>query len=113
MKRDTAYTMAALAAVLMVAGAGAADAAACANGVYRAGCVGPNGAVGVNKNTGAVRGTTAAPYNSGRHCVNGVNRAGCVGPNGAVGVNKNTGTVRMGSAPGVQCAYVNGQRVCR
>jgi len=114
MKRDTAYAVAAaLAAVLMVAGAGAADAAACANGVYRAGCVGPNGAASVNKNTGTVRGATAAPYNSGTHCANGVNRAGCVGPNGAVGVNKNTGNVGTAGAPGVQCRYVNGQRVCR
>jgi hypothetical protein len=114
MKRETAHAfLAALAAAVIVAEAGAAGAAACANGVYRAGCVGPNGAVGVNKSTGSVHGGTAAPYASGTKCANGVYRAGCVGPNGAVGVNKATGAVGAAGAPGVQCRYVNGQRVCR
>jgi hypothetical protein len=53
-------------------------AAACANGVYRAGCVGPNGAAVVRKPVPATR---AKPKVS---CANGVYRAGCVGPNGAV-----------------------------
>jgi hypothetical protein len=55
-------------------------AAACVNGVYRAGCVGPNGAVGVRK---------AYPhhYGYGYHhrpvsCAHGPYRAGCVGPHG-------------------------------
>jgi hypothetical protein len=117
MKRDTTYAMAAaLAAGLMFADAGAALAAHCANGVYRAGCVGPNGAVGVNKSTGAVHSATAAPYASaprGVSCANGVYRAGCVGPNGAVGVNKSTGTVHTAGAPTAQCRWVNGQRICR
>jgi hypothetical protein len=58
-----------------------ASAAACANGVYRAGCVGPNGAAVVNK----------APYHrppAKVSCVNGVYRAGCAGPNGAAVVRK-------------------------
>jgi hypothetical protein len=57
-------------------------AAACGNGVYRAGCVGPNGAAVVRK---------PAPVNrarSGVSCANGVHRAGCAGPNGAAVVRK-------------------------
>ena len=57
-------------------------AASCANGVYRAGCVGPNGAAVVHKSTPANR---AKPPVS---CANGVYRAGCVGPNGAAVVRK-------------------------
>lgn len=48
-------------------------AAACANGVYRAGCAGPNGAVVVKK---------APPPQV--TCAKGVYREGCAGPNGAV-----------------------------
>jgi hypothetical protein len=55
-------------------------AAACANGVYRAGCVGPNGAAVVRKPV-----THPKPAVS---CANGVYRAGCVGPNGAAVVRK-------------------------
>ena len=56
-------------------------AAACANGVYRAGCVGPNGAAVVHK---------APRYKPHRSvaCANGVYRAGCVGPHGAAVVRK-------------------------
>jgi hypothetical protein len=56
-------------------------AASCANGVYRAGCVGPNGAAVVRK----------APLPRRHHpvsCANGPYRAGCVGPNGAAVVRK-------------------------
>jgi hypothetical protein len=56
--------------------------AACANGVYRAGCVGPNGAAVVHK---------PAPVHRAKPpvaCANGVYRAGCVGPNGAAAVRK-------------------------
>ena len=55
-------------------------AAACANGVYRAGCVGPNGAAVVHKPV-----THAKPPVT---CANGVYRAGCAGPNGAAVVRK-------------------------
>ena len=58
-----------------------ANAVVCANGVYRAGCVGPNGAAVVHK----------TPYYHHRHavgCASGPNRAGCVGPRGAVVVRK-------------------------
>ena len=48
-------------------------AAACANGVYRAGCVGPQS-------------TRTKPHSVS--CANGVYRAGCVGPNGAAVVRK-------------------------
>jgi hypothetical protein len=57
-------------------------AAACTNGVYRAGSVGPNGAAVVRK---------PAPVHRARPpvaCANGVYRAGCVGPNGAAVVRK-------------------------
>ena len=54
----------------------------CANGVYRAGCVGPNEAAVVHKPTPVYR---AKPRVS---CANGVYRAGCVGPNGAAVVRK-------------------------
>ena len=56
-----------------------AHAASCANGVYRAGCAGPNGAVVVRKSPPPRRTVT---------CANGVYRAGCVGPNGAAVVRK-------------------------
>ena len=51
----------------------------CANGVYRAGCAGPNGAAVVRKPVAARPPVT---------CANGVYRAGCVGPNGAAVVRK-------------------------
>ena len=52
----------------------------CANGVYRAGCVGPNGAAVVHK----------APVYRARPwaCASGPYRAGCVGPNGAAVVRR-------------------------
>jgi hypothetical protein len=52
-----------------------ASAVACAKGVYRAGCAGPNGAVAVKK----------PPQTA---CVNGVYRAGCTGPNGTAVIRK-------------------------
>jgi hypothetical protein len=57
------------------------DAVTCANGVYRAGCVGPNGAAVVRK---------APAYHAKPRvsCAKGVYRAGCVGPNGAAVVRK-------------------------
>jgi hypothetical protein len=57
-------------------------AASCGNGVYRAGCVGPNGAAVVHKSTPANRAKPPVSY------ANGVYRAGCVGPNGAAVVHK-------------------------
>ncbi|MGC1412118.1 MAG: hypothetical protein WA864_24605 [Acetobacteraceae bacterium] len=54
----------------------AAGAVTCANGVYRAGCAGPNGAAVVKKQP-VVRPPATV------HCVKGVYRAGCAGPNGA------------------------------
>ena len=52
-------------------------AAACANGVYRAGCAGPNGAAVVKKRPPA-----------SVSCAKGAYRAGCVGPNGAAAVRR-------------------------
>ena len=79
----SAVALAFLGVFASCAGARPAAAAVCANGVYRAGCAGPNGAVVVNK----------APYHSGYRppyrgrsvtCASGPYRAGCAGPNGAV-----------------------------
>jgi hypothetical protein len=58
-----------------------AYAVTCANGVYRAGCAGPNGAA-------AVRKPPPPPSRGTVTCANGVYRAGCVGPNGAAAVKK-------------------------
>lgn len=57
-----------------------AQAASCVNGVYRAGCVGPNGAAVVRK--------APPPRPHSVSCANGVYRAGCVGPHGAAVVRK-------------------------
>ena len=54
-------------------------AAACAKGVYRAGCVGPNGVAVVHKST---------PAKPAVSCAKGVYRAGCAGPNGAAVVRR-------------------------
>jgi hypothetical protein len=54
-------------------------AAACANGVYRAGCAGPNGAAVVHKST---------PAKPAVSCAKGVYRAGCAGPNGGAVVRR-------------------------
>jgi hypothetical protein len=55
-------------------------AVACAAGVYRAGCVGPNGAVAVRK--------PPVYHPAPVTCARGVYRAGCVGPNGAAVVRR-------------------------
>ncbi len=73
-----------------------AAAAACAAGVYRAGCVGPNGAVTTTR-PAAVR---HAPVT----CAAGVYRAGCAGPNGAV-------VTTRPAAP--HCYWSGGVKVCR
>ena len=59
-----------------------AYAVTCANGVYRAGCAGPNGAAVVRKRP------PAPPPPRTVNCANGVYRAGCVGPNGAAVIRK-------------------------
>ena len=71
------FLLAVMAALGTMALAGESHAAACANGVYRAGCVGPNGAAVVHKQ--------AKPTVS---CAKGPNRAGCAGPNGAAVVRR-------------------------
>jgi hypothetical protein len=68
----------AVAAVFALATPRPAQAVTCANGVYRAGCAGPNGAAVVHKN----------PPPKTVNCVNGVYRAGCAGPNGAAVIRK-------------------------
>lgn len=69
------------AALLLALVGSAADAAGCAAGSRRAGCVGPNGAVVAGP--GGVH--AAAPARPATvNCAAGVVRAGCAGPNGAV-----------------------------
>jgi hypothetical protein len=68
----------AAALLAMAAVAPRAGAVTCAEGVYRAGCAGPNGAAVVRKPP-----VVAAPK-----CVAGVYRAGCVGPHGAAVVRR-------------------------
>ena len=87
----SAFIGIAMAAALLVGLPAPAKAIQCAKGVYRAGCVGPGGAVvagprGVVGTTNQVRPGTRV-----------------IGPRG------NTATKAI--APG--CAFVNGQRVCR
>jgi hypothetical protein len=70
-------------AIIMVLGGFAvthqANAVVCANGVYRAGCTGPNGTAVVRKH----------PYHRGTvNCASGPYRAGCAGPNGAAVVRR-------------------------
>lgn len=61
-------------ALAIAIGAPSAHAVVCADGVYRAGCAGPNGAAVVRK-------PAARPA---VNCAAGPYRAGCAGPNGAV-----------------------------
>lgn len=73
----------AIAVIILLGGLSAAHqakAVVCANGVYRAGCVGPNGAAVVHK-----RPVYHAPA---VRCGSGPYRAGCVGPNGAAVVRR-------------------------
>lgn len=72
---------------LLSAGISTAQAVTCVNGVYRAGCAGPNGGAVVNKNVVPPRGgaVVVAP------------------PRGGAVVVK----------PVPQCAWVNGRKVCR
>ena len=53
----------------------------CANGVYRAGCAGPNGAAVVRK-------APPRPPSRTVTCANGVYRAGCAELNGAAVIKK-------------------------
>ena len=63
-----------------------AHAVTCANGVYRAGCAGPNGAAVVRKPPYAAypRAAPRPPVS----CASGPYRAGCAGPNGAAVVRR-------------------------
>jgi hypothetical protein len=77
--------LAGLGAALLLAGATGAGAVVCANGVYHAGCAGPNGAVAVRK----------APVAPAYHST-----AVVVAPHATV------------VAPVARCRTVNGRRVC-
>jgi hypothetical protein len=72
-------------AITMLFALPASAMAACANGVNVAGCVGPNGAASVNKNTGQTHSTSGSQ--SGQiKCADGVYRTACTGPNGGAAV---------------------------
>ena len=86
-----AFISIAMTAALLAGSLAPAQAVQCAKGVYRAGCVGPGGAV-VAAPRGAV--ATTNQVRPGTRVA---------GPRG------NTATKAI--APG--CAFVNGQRVCR
>jgi hypothetical protein len=65
------------------------QAVTCANGVYRAGCAGPNGVAVVRKPYAyhpVVRPRYHPPYHP--TCASGPYRAGCAGPNGAAVVRR-------------------------
>jgi hypothetical protein len=81
-----------VATVALAAAALPAHATTCAAGVYRAGCVGPNGAVATRR--------PVAPAPAVR-CAAGAYHAGCVGPNGAVVTNRHP-----------HCYWRNGVKVC-
>lgn len=99
MTRNITRLAAPLAAlVALAAAASPAHAVTCAAGVYRAGCVGPNGAAVAHRPVAA-----APPVK----CAAGVYRAGCVGPNG--------GVVTSGGAVATRhtnCYMRGGVRVC-
>jgi hypothetical protein len=63
-----------------------AHAAACVNGVYRAGCTGPNGTAVIRKPPPVHRHVT---------CANGVYRAGGVGPNGLLASANDPGAAAL------------------
>lgn len=90
MKRYLFATTIALGALaLMPSNARAAE---CANGVYRAGCVGPNGTVAVKKAPAVTY--AHPPVAAYAHppesvtCAKGVYREGCAGPHGATVVRR-------------------------
>jgi hypothetical protein len=83
-------------ALLFLFAAQQASAAECGSTANRAGCVGPNGAVGYNKNTGDAR---AAQPNQSNEVAPGTHAEGRRG-------NSATKAVESG------CAFVNGRRVC-
>lgn len=75
------FALAGMIALAMLVLATESQAAACASGVYRAGCVGPHGAA-------VVRRPPPPRYHRPVTCANGVYRAGCAGPHGAAVVRK-------------------------
>ena len=73
-------SMTGLLAIAFLGRAPPANAVECAQGVYRAGCAGPNGAAMVRK--------PVDPPHAAVTCARGVYRAGCAGPNGAAVVRR-------------------------
>ncbi len=80
MKNSLRLLLGAVLAAGTIALAQPSDAVTCANGVYRAGCVGPNGAAVVHKAPVYRRPAVT--------CAKGVYRAGCVGPHGGAVVRR-------------------------
>jgi len=86
LNRETAMRKFAFTVIVVLGGfvvTDQANAAACVNGVYRAGCTGPSGTTVVRKHP------YAHPYHRGTvNCASGPYRAGCAGPNGAAVVHR-------------------------
>jgi hypothetical protein len=84
--------LAATAGLILAFAAADASAIECAAGVYRAGCVGPNGAAAVHRPPETVvhpvTGAGVAHPAGYVHCADGVWRAACVGPNGAAVIRR-------------------------
>jgi hypothetical protein len=94
----TPRLMATMAGALLLCAASNAHAAQCAAGAYRAGCVGPNGAVATGPN-----GARAATTHTTTVHTNAPAGTTVKGPAG----NTATKGVQQG------CGWVNGKRVCR
>jgi hypothetical protein len=75
-----------LPAALVILLPASALAVECANGVVRAGCVGPNGAASVNKQSGATHSTSTREVKV--KSADGVYRTACAGPNGAAVIRR-------------------------
>jgi hypothetical protein len=79
----TRHAFAASAALGLLLISAQASAVVCADGIVRAGCAGPNGAVVVRKAPPPV-----VVHPPAVKCAAGVYRAGCVGPNGAAVIRR-------------------------
>ena len=86
-----------------------AHAVECAQGVYRAGCAGKNGAVAVGPNGAAAAGKNGVYSTNQVHTTSGYNAYHAPAPGTSVtGAYGNTATKAL--VPG--CAWVNGHRQC-
>ena len=90
-----------VAPLCVLAAASSALSATCAQGPYRAGCVGPNGAAIAHRPTATTMVRPPVASAQTVHCASGVYHAGCAGPHGAVVTPKTP-----------HCYWRNGVKVC-